>query len=96
MRFRRPKELLGKVNVKIALLMLGRLSIISVISLVMATINNYGNHKNYWERTIFATQTVDFNILSHTLPTKLSLALLDGRNGGVADGLWTVTTGCSG
>ncbi|MBD2574634.1 type II toxin-antitoxin system HicA family toxin [Arthrospira platensis] len=79
MRFRRPKELLGKVNVKIALLMLGRLSIISVISLVMATINNYGNHKNYWERTIFATQTVDFNILSHTLPTKLSLALLEGE-----------------
>nr|WP_317271329.1 type II toxin-antitoxin system HicA family toxin [Arthrospira sp. PLM2.Bin9] len=45
----------------------------------MATINNYGNHKNYWERTIFATQTVDFNILSHTLPTKLSLALLEGE-----------------
>lgn len=79
MRFRRPKELLGKVNVKIALQMLGRLSMISVISLVMATINNYGNHKNYWERTIFATQTVDFNILSHTLPTKLSLALLEGE-----------------
>lgn len=79
MRLTKAKELLGKVNGKIALQMLGRLSMISVISLVMATINNYGNHKNYWDRTIFATQTVDFNILSHTLPTKLSLALLEGE-----------------
>ncbi|WAS04165.1 hypothetical protein LQF76_08985 [Gloeomargaritales cyanobacterium VI4D9] len=33
-------------------------------------------HKVYWETTIFQVQTVDFNMLAHTLPTKLSLLLL--------------------
>jgi len=33
-------------------------------------------HKAYWKTTIFQVQTVDFNILAHTLPTTLSLALL--------------------
>ncbi len=32
-------------------------------------------HAAYWKTTIFQVQTVDFNILSHTLPTTLSLAL---------------------
>ena len=34
------------------------------------------NHNNYWNRTIFAVQTVDFKILAHTLPTKLSILLM--------------------
>ena len=36
------------------------------------------NHHTYWNKTIFRVQTVDFNLLSHTLPTKLSYAL--GQN----------------
>lgn len=35
------------------------------------------NHKGYWQRTIRRVQTVDFNILSHTLPTKLSHLLIE-------------------
>jgi hypothetical protein len=34
------------------------------------------NHDNYWNRTIFAVQTIDFKILSHTLPTKLSTLII--------------------
>lgn len=34
------------------------------------------NHHNYWNRTIFAVQTIDFKILSHTLPTKLSTLII--------------------
>ena len=33
-------------------------------------------YQSYWNGTIFAVQTTDFNILSHTLPTKLSYILL--------------------
>jgi len=33
-------------------------------------------HAGYWKTTIFQVQTVDFNILSHTLPTTLSLAVM--------------------
>jgi hypothetical protein len=35
----------------------------------------YTNYYNYWEGTIYRTQTVDFNILSNLLPTKLSILL---------------------
>lgn len=37
------------------------------------------SHFNYWNKTIFRTQTVDFNILANILPTKLS-ALLVNKN----------------
>ena len=35
----------------------------------------YTNYYNYWEGTIYRTQTVDFNILSNLLPTKISILL---------------------
>jgi len=34
------------------------------------------NYDRYWNKTIRGVQTVDFNILSHTLPTKLSELLI--------------------
>lgn len=37
---------------------------------------NIATHWNYWNGTIRAVQTVDFNILTHTLPYKLSTLLL--------------------
>jgi signal transduction histidine kinase len=46
------------------------------IGFVLASVVNIVNYKNYWERTIFRVQTVDFNMLSHTLPPKLSATLL--------------------
>jgi hypothetical protein len=52
--------------------------VISVPSaLLVASGFNYFNHRAYYA-TIFNSQTVDFNILAHTLPTKLSLALQKG------------------
>jgi hypothetical protein len=59
------------------LLSVGRLGIISLASLCAATVANWGNHQGYWNGTIQRVQTTDFNILSHTLPTKLSLALIE-------------------
>jgi hypothetical protein len=46
-----------------------------------STLINQVNHKGYWNSTIYRVQTVDFNILSHTLPTKLSHALMAGAEG---------------
>ncbi len=41
--------------------------------IIMAKINHY----NYFNGTIYSVQTVDFNILSHTLPTKVSHLLIN-------------------
>lgn len=57
---------------------LGRLTIIGSIVFGVTTVSNFLNYQKYWNGTIFATQTVDFNILSHMLPTKLSTTLLQG------------------
>ena len=35
------------------------------------------SHNNYWQKTIWRVQTVDFNLLTHSLPTKISQALID-------------------
>ncbi|MEB3884096.1 type II toxin-antitoxin system HicA family toxin [Lyngbya sp. CCY1209] len=79
MKLKPIKQSLSKMNAKLVRQMLGRLGIIGVISFGAATVPNYGNHKSYWYGTIAAVQTVDFNILSHTLPTKLSYALIRGE-----------------
>ena len=54
----------------------GKVAVLIGISFSGATIANYINHASYWKKTIPRVQTVDFNILSHVLPTKLSYALL--------------------
>lgn len=58
---------------------LTRLTFISSVALTIATVSNFLNHHKYWNGTIFAVQTVDFNILSYSLPTKLSLVLEQGK-----------------
>ncbi|QNP31400.1 NERD domain-containing protein [Cylindrospermopsis curvispora] len=55
---------------------LTRLSIIATIATGIGGIIASNIHEDYWNKTIFRVQTVDFNILSHTLPTKLSYALI--------------------
>jgi hypothetical protein len=55
---------------------LGRFAVVMSTAMGLATVANYNHHKNYWEGTIYRIQTVDFNILAHTLPTKLSYALV--------------------
>jgi hypothetical protein len=56
---------------------IGRITIIASTALGLSTGINYSNHKGYWEGTIYRVQTVDFNLLSHSLPTKLSYALIE-------------------
>lgn len=58
---------------------LTRFTFISSVALTIATVSNFLNHHKYWNGTIFAVQTVDFNILSHSLPTKLSIILEQGK-----------------
>jgi signal transduction histidine kinase len=47
------------------------------IAVVVSLIYSYFNYESYWKTTIFRTQTVDFNIMGHLLPTKLSLDLVN-------------------
>ncbi|MEB3178973.1 MAG: NERD domain-containing protein [Nostocaceae cyanobacterium] len=55
-----------------------RLIIITSTAFAAATFANWIDYQNYWQGTMFRTQTVDFNILAHTLPTKLSYSLQKG------------------
>ncbi len=56
---------------------LGKLAVVSSTAFGLASITSYSLYQGYWHGTIRRVQTVDFNILSHTLPTKLSFALIN-------------------
>ena len=56
-----------------------RLLISLIAGFSIATILLYLSYLTYWQRTIFRTQTVDFNILANTLPTKLSHDLINNN-----------------
>ncbi|MEB3146535.1 MAG: hypothetical protein VKL02_10410 [Cylindrospermopsis raciborskii 1523720] len=53
-----------------------RLGIITSVFTGIGSIIASNIHNYYWNKTIFQVQTVDFNILSHTLPTKLSYVMI--------------------
>ena len=73
------KQKLPRINRTTLINSLRRFTLIATFSLGLATVKNWENYKNYWYGTIFAVQTVDFNMLSHTLPVKLSYTLLQGN-----------------
>lgn len=50
-----------------------------MLATVVTLLLIYISYVNYWTKTIYRTQTVDFNILMNLLPTKLSIHLLDGN-----------------
>lgn len=54
---------------------ISRLAITSAITFGIGTLSLVERYNNYWNQTIYRVQTVDFNLLSHTLPTKLSYAI---------------------
>jgi hypothetical protein len=58
---------------------LARLATTGLISFGIGGAVTFDRYNNYWNQTIFRVQTVDFNILSHTLPTKLSYALIKNQ-----------------
>ena len=66
-------------NAKLTVERLGRFALIGVVSLGIGTAAVYDRYKNYWEKTIYRVQTVDFNMLSHTLPTKLSYTIVKNQ-----------------
>jgi hypothetical protein len=55
---------------------IGRLALIGSAAFGIATFSNFTNYRTYWYETIFRVQTVDFNMLAHMLPTKLSQSLI--------------------
>ena len=55
----------------------GRLVLVGSTAFGLASYANFGHHKSYWNGTIDRVQTVDFNMLSHMLPTKLSQSLIE-------------------
>ncbi len=55
-----------------------RFAITTSVACSVATVSNWIDYRSYWNGTIYSTQTVDFNILSHILPTKLSYVLQKG------------------
>lgn len=58
---------------------LGRFILIGVVSFGIGMAAVYERYNNYWGKTIYRVQTVDFNILSHTLPTKLSYTIIKNQ-----------------
>lgn len=67
-----------KEAIQVTFSSLGRLVLIGSTAFGIASYANFGHHKSYWNGTIERVQTVDFNMLSHMLPTKLSQALMAG------------------
>ncbi|MTF37523.1 sensor histidine kinase [Cyanobacterium aponinum] len=55
-----------------------RISLTTVAVIGATLLLNYANYKRYYS-SIFTIQTVDFNILSHVLSTKLSILLADNN-----------------
>lgn len=58
---------------------LARLATTGIISFGIGGAVTFDRYNSYWNQTIFRVQTVDFNILSHTLPTKLSYAIINRK-----------------
>jgi hypothetical protein len=75
------KQKLPRINPTTLIKSLGRFTLLATFSFGLGTLRNWEHYNNYWHGTIFRVQTVDFNILSHTLPVKLSYTLLQGNIG---------------
>jgi Nuclease-related domain len=59
---------------------LGRFSLMGIVTFGIGAFTIFDRYNNYWDKTIFRVQTVDFNILSHTLPTKLSYTIIQNQS----------------
>ncbi|WP_013323295.1 hypothetical protein [Gloeothece verrucosa] len=60
-------------------LMLMRLFVVTSSAMAIATLANFYNYQSYWQGTIVRVQNVYFNLLFHTLPTKLSYTLIQNN-----------------
>lgn len=75
------KQKLPRIDRTTLIKSLGRFTLLATFSFGLGTLRNWEHYNNYWHGTIFRVQTVDFNMLSHTLPVKLSYTLLQGNIG---------------
>lgn len=66
-----------KDSIQVVAGVVGRFVFIGSTAFGIASYANFNHHKSYWNGTIERVQTVDFNMLSHMLPTKLSQALIE-------------------
>ena len=75
------KQKLPRINPTTLIKSLGRFTLLATFAFGLGTLRKWEHYNNYWHGTIFRVQTVDFNMLSHTLPVKLSYTLLQGNIG---------------
>ena len=54
-----------------------RFASFNLFFILLAIILIFINYKNFWGKTIRHVETVEFNMLSHSLPTKVSYALIN-------------------
>ncbi|MEH2000953.1 MAG: NERD domain-containing protein [Nostoc sp.] len=72
-------KIIPSSNAKRVVERLGRLSLTGIFAFTIGGLTTFDRYNNYWDKTIFRVQTVDFNILSYTLPTKLSYAITQNK-----------------
>ena len=58
---------------------IGRFLGFLILGFSAGVIGNIFSYQNYWKGTMYSVQTVDFNMLSHTLPFKLSTLIINGN-----------------
>lgn len=73
------KQLLTSSKAKQIGISLSRLAVTTIVTFGVGAFSIFDRYNTYWNKTIFRVQTVDFNILSHTLPTKLSYAIINNQ-----------------
>ncbi len=66
-------------NIKRVAEKLGRLASVGIVTCGIGGLAIFEGYNNYWNTIIFRVQTVDFNVLSHTLPTKLSYTIIQNQ-----------------
>ena len=60
-------------------LVVGRFLGFLIVGFSAGVLGNIFSYHNYWKGTMYSVQTVDFNMLSHTLPFKLSTLIINGN-----------------
>ena len=71
----------SSLKVNIVTRRIGRFALTGIVTCMIGAVAIFECYKNYWDKTIFRVQTVDFNLLSHTLPTKLSYTIVQNQPG---------------
>lgn len=80
---------------------IGRFLGFLILGFIAGVLGNIFSYQNYWKGTIYSVQTVDFNILSHTLPFKLSTLMINGNKQEIQKTIdsnfalfWIIVTDC--